>query len=137
MRALFADYKDRAPQYVTTQERPYYPDYLEDARALYRDVFARFGALLHEAGSSADLLLKIHEQPSDIRIQLLRCFRKYVSPVTSVEMLKVKAKVDAVIADFGGTFRSLEEVVSGFAKRALDDEALAAVLWEHHDRGTP
>jgi hypothetical protein len=31
----------------------------------------------------------------------------------------------------------LDEVKSGFKKRAQDDEALAAVLWEHHDRGTP
>jgi hypothetical protein len=137
MRALFGDYKNRAAEYVSTQDRPYYPDYLEDARILYRDVFAQFGALLHVADSSADLLLKIHEQPSDARIQLLRCFRKYVSPITSVEMLKVKAKVTDVISGFGATFRPLKEVVSGFKRRAHDDEALAAVLWEHHDRGTP
>lgn len=137
MRALFGDYKNQAPQYVTTQDRPYYPDYLEDARVLYRDVFVQFGELLHVADSSADLLLKIHERTGDARIQLLRCFRKYVSPVTSVEMLKVKAKVTAVISAFGATFRPLEEVIGGFADRAIDDEALAAVLWEHHDRGTP
>ena len=137
MRALFGNYKNRAAQYVTTQDRPYYPDYLEDARILYGDVFAQFGALLHVVDSSADLLLKIHEQPGDARIQLLRCFRKYVSPMTSVEMLKVKTKVAEVISGFGATFRPIKEVISGFNRRARDDEALAAVLWEHHDRGTP
>lgn len=137
MRKLFADYKNRATQYITTQDRPYYPDYLEDARGLYRDVFAQFGSLLNAVKSSTDLLLKIQEQSGDLRIQLLRCFRKYVSPMTSVEMLKVKAKVASVISDFGGSFRPLDEVKSGFNDRAPDDEALAAVLWEHHDRGTP
>ncbi len=137
MRKLFGEYKNRAARYITTQDRPYYPDYLEDARGLYRDVFAKFGSLLNVASSSTDLLLKIQEQSADLRIQLLRCFRKYVSPKTSVEMLKIKAKVAAVISDFGGSFRLLDEVKSGFNKRAPDDEALAAVLWEHHDRGTP
>lgn len=137
MRKLFGDYKSRAAKYITTQDRPYYPDYLEDARVLYREVFMEFGVLLNAVSSSSDLLLKIHEQSGDRRIQLLRCFRKYVSPMTSVEMLKVKAKVPAVISDFGVSFRALDEVRSGYSNRALDDEALAAVLWEHHDRGTP
>lgn len=137
MRALFGDYKDRAPKFVTTQERPYYPDYLDQALVLYRGVFSQFKALLNVADSSADLLHKIQSQAGDERIQLLRCFRKYVSPMTSVEMLKVKAKTKQVIEGFGGTFRSLDEVKVRFSGRPLDDEALAAVLWEHHDRGTP
>lgn len=137
MRALFGDYKDRAPKFVTTQERPYYPDYLDQALVLYRGVFSQFKALLNVADSSADLLHKIQSQAGDERIQLLRCFRKYVSPMTSVEMLKVKAKTTQVIEGFGGTFRPLDEVNVRFSGRPLDDEALAAVLWEHHDRGTP
>jgi hypothetical protein len=137
MRALFGDYKSRAAHYITTQDRPYYPDYLEDARALYRDVFAKFGILLQSATSSTDLLIKIQEESGDARIQLLRCFRKYVSPMTSVEMLKVKNRASSVIADFGDSFREIEEVKAGFNGRRSDDEALAAVLWEHHDRGTP
>lgn len=137
MRKLFGDYKSQAAKYITTQDRPYYPDYLEDARILYRDVFKEFGSLLNSVGSSSELLLKIHEQSGDLRIQLLRCFRKYVSPMTSVEMLKVKAKVSSVISDFGHSFRALNDVKSGYGQRAIDDEALAAVLWEHHDRGTP
>ncbi len=137
MRRLFGDYKSQAAKYVTTQDRPYYPDYLEDARLLYHEVFKEFGLLLNSVRSSSELLQKIHERSGDMRVQLLRCFRKYVSPMTSVEMLKVKTKVPSVISDFGSSFRSLEEVRTGYGKRAVDDEALAAVLWEHHDRGTP
>jgi hypothetical protein len=137
MKPVFGDYKSRAAQYITTQNRPYYPDYLDDAKALYQDVFREFGALLDSVGSSSELLRTIQDQPSDLRIQLLRCFRKYVSPMTSVEMLKVKAKVDIVISDFGSSFRTLDEVKNGYASRETEDEALAAVLWEHHDRGAP
>lgn len=134
---LFGDYKTEASDYVTSQERPFYPDYLEDAKTLYADVFTSFGKMLKEASSSADLLKIINLQPGDVRIQLLRCFRKYVSPMTSVEMLKVKAKQQVVIDTFGHSFRGLKDVRTAFSARPNDDEALAAVLWEHHDRGTP
>lgn len=134
---LFGDYKSSASQYITSQERPYFPDYLEDAKSLYQHIFARFGELLGTSASSTDLLMNIHQESGDMRIQLLRCFRKYVSPMTSVEMLKIKAKVPQVIDGFGDSFRQLEEVRNKFSGRPIDDEALAAVLWEHHDRGTP
>jgi hypothetical protein len=136
-RRLFGDYKSQASEYITSQARPYYPDYLEDAKGLYRHVFVRFGELLEAAESSRDLLIRIHAQAGEMRIQLLRCFRKYVSPMTSVEMLKVKAKAQQVVDGFGETFRDIQEVRAKFAARANDDEALAAVFWEHHDRGTP
>jgi hypothetical protein len=133
----FGDYKSKASAYITSQDRPYYPDYLEDAKRLYADVFASFGQLLEASKSSTDLLRRIHSQPGELRIQLLRCFRKYVSPMTSVEMLKVKTKEQIVVDTFGHSFRDLREVRASFLPRANDDEALAAVLWEHHDRGTP
>ena len=136
-RKLFGDYKSAASDYISTQARPYYPDYLLDAKKLYEHVFKLFGELLKVSKTSENLLEIIHDEAGDVRIQLLRCFRKYVSPTTSVEMLKVKAKTKQVIATFGATFRPLDEVRIGFGTRAFDDEALAAVLWEHHDRGTP
>ena len=137
MRKLFGEYKPGAAKYITTQDRPYYPDYLEDAQVLYRHVFEAFGILLNAVSSSSELLIKIHDEPGELRIQLLRCFRKYVSPNTAVEMLKVKAKMPEVVAEFGASFRPLDEVRSRFGTRSVGDEALAAVLWEHHDRGRP
>lgn len=133
----FGDYKPVAHEYISSQERPFYPDYLQDAVFLYKDVFILFSALVEKSGSSADLLRRIHEQQGDVRIQLLRVFRKYVSPQTSVEMLKVKSKVEDTISSFGGTFRDLAEVRNRLELRDQPDEALAAVFWEHHDRGTP
>lgn len=133
----FRDYKSTAISYLTSQDRPFYPDYLVDAKHLYENVFKAFGEVLAGATSSIDLLLRISDLSGNLRIQLLRCFRKYVSPMTSVEMLKVKSSLPAVIENFGASFRPIEQVRVAYAARPEDDEALAAVLWEHHDRGTP
>lgn len=133
----FSNYKSRAATQITSQERPYYPDYLEDAKDLYEHVFEAFGEVLQSAESSEDLLTRISALTGDLRIQLLRCFRKYVSPMTSVEMLKVKSKLPEVIENFGASFRAIEQVRIAYDGRPANDEALAAVLWEHHDRGTP
>ena len=137
VRKLFGDYKKKASQYITSQERPFYPDYLADAVGLYKDVFKRFSELCKDAKSSEDLLRTIHCESGDTHKQLLRAFRKYVSPQTSVEMLKVKASLESVIANFGSTFRPIGLVCNRLCTRPLADEALAAVFWEHHDRGTP
>ena len=134
---LFQDYKIEASKYITSQERPFYPDYLKDAVLLYKDIFGQFRELVFQAGSSVQLLELIQQEIGENRIQLLRCFRKYVSPMTSVEMLKVKSKTAGVIADFGESFREIELVRIRLNERDEYDESLAAVFWEHHDRGTP
>lgn len=70
-----------------------------------------------------------------MRIQLTRVFRKYVSPNTSVEMLKKKSKAKWICQEFGRGFRSIVEVQRAFLSRPLPDEALCAILWEYKDRG--
>src|SRR5438045_3533314 len=97
---LFADYHPVAAQYITSQDRPFYPDYLSDAVNLYDTDIRLFESLANAAGSAEELLSKIHDESGNTRIQLLRIFRKYVSPMTSVEMLKVKAKLPEVIGAF-------------------------------------
>ena len=64
-------------------------------------------------------------------------FRKYISPQTSVEMLKIKGKLKETIINFGPAFRPIDEARKKLIGRPIPDEALAAVFWEHHDRGTP
>lgn len=132
----FGDYESKAADYITVQPREFYPDYLKAAVLLYGDQMVRFGELIEAVSSSADLLRAIMQEPGSDRIQLLRLFRKYVSPDTSVEMLKVKSKTENVIATFGASFRSYGEVLEAFRERNQPDESLAAILWEHHDRGT-
>lgn len=95
-----------------------------------------FKKLLQTSESSERLFLQISEiKPQWMRVQLCRVFRKYVSPETPVEMLKVKSKAKAICEQFGKSFRAIQEVQAAFLSRPLPDEALCAVLWEYKSRG--
>lgn len=131
----FSDYKNRASQYITFIDSAFYPDYLDEARIVYGSVIEQFTELVGIANSSAELLINIAEKPNPSRTQLLRVFRKYVSPDTSVEMLKVKKKIPSIIDDYGHRFRDIEEVRANLASRPNPDEALMAVLMEYKSRG--
>lgn len=131
----FHDYKNLASQYITFVDSEFYPDYLDQALALYGSVLEKFAELAHIANSSANLLINITELKDPLRIQLLRVFRKYASPDTSVEMLKVKKNIPSIIKDYGHRFRDIQEVREKFASRPNPDEALMAILMEYKDRG--
>lgn len=106
----FADYKGAAPNWITLASGEYYPDILESAQELYKPVLVLFGQLLRASESSARLLLLISEIPDGwMRIQLLRVFRKYVSPDLPVEMLKKKRKVQQITEQFGKGFRRINK----------------------------
>lgn len=65
-----------------------------------------FQKLLQTSESSESLFLQIAAVDQVwMRIQLCRVFRKYVSPEIPVEMLKQKAKVQAICEQFGNSFR--------------------------------
>lgn len=131
----FGDYKSRASQYITFIDSEFYPDYLDEAKTIYSSVIEQFAELSHMSTSSADLLIRITEKPNPSRTQLLRVFRKYVSPDTAVEMLKIKKKIPSIIEDYGCRFRGLEEVRANLASRPNPDEALMAILMEYKSRG--
>jgi hypothetical protein len=131
----FSDYKNRASQYITFIDSKFYPDYLDEARTIYSSVIEQFVELADMASSSPDLLTSIAEKPNPSRTQLLRVFRKYISPDTSVEMLKVKKKIPSIIEDYGHRFRDIDEVRSNLASRPNPDEALMAILMEYKSRG--
>lgn len=86
----FADYKPDAANWITMANGEFYPDILSDACELYKPVLVEFGRLVKSSPSLEKLLETISSitKESWMRIQLLRVFRKYVSPDTSVEMLK-------------------------------------------------
>lgn len=131
----FADYRHRASQYVTFIDSAFYPDYLDEARTIYGSVIEQFIELASVADSSSDLLISITEKPNPSRTQLLRVFRKYVSPDTSVEMLKVKRRILSIVKDYGHRFRPLEKVRENLSSRPNPDEALMAILMEYKSRG--
>ncbi len=135
-RKSFADYKQDGHNWITLATGEYYPDILKDACDLYGPVLAMFGRLLRTSESSVRLFMQISEVPSAwMRVQLLRVFRKYVSPETPVEMLKRKTKAKEICDQFGSRFRPIQEVQAGYENRPIPDEALCAVLWEYKDRG--
>lgn len=134
----FGDYQDEAQDWITFVEADYYPDYLEPAKEKYEEDMAEFGKLLDRADSSADILRIINEEWTTTekqRTQLLRIFRRYVSPDTSVEMMKKKNNESMVIDDFGHKFREIEKVRENWNSRPQPDETLAALLDQHSDRG--
>ncbi len=131
----FAEYKTINSQYITFIDSEFYPDYLDEAAIIYGSVIEQFTNLVNTANSSADLLLRITEMPNPSRTQLLGVFRKYVSPDTSVEMLKMKKKIAKIIEDHGNRFRNIEDVKEKLATRPTPDEALIAILMEYKSRG--
>ncbi|MDR1956316.1 MAG: hypothetical protein LBQ30_05630 [Treponema sp.] len=132
----FRDYKSDAANWITLVSGEFYPDILTDACKLYRPILELFGQLLKKFENSKRLLLEIASISEQwMRIQLLRVFRKYVSPNTPVEMLKKKSKVQWICDEFGKYFRPIVEVQKAFESRPMPDEALCAILWEYKDRG--
>lgn len=132
----FGDYKAEGANWITLATGEYYPDILPGARELYKPVLVMFGQILHASESSQALLGSICALREQwMRIQLLRVFRKYVSPPLSVEMLKVKSRLHSICKRFGAGFRPVNEVQAAFTSRPIPDEALCAVLWEYKDRG--
>jgi hypothetical protein len=136
MNASFRDYKSDGANWITLSSGEFYPDILVDACKLYRPVLELFGQLIKTSESSKRLLLEINEISEQwMRTQLMRVFRKYVSPETPVEMLKKKKIADWICDQFGKYFRPIVEVQKAFNLRPIPDEALCAVLWEYKDRG--
>ncbi len=131
----FGEYRDDARRWITIFDTEFYPDTLEAALARYGPVLGAFAQLAEEAPNSADLLRDIQAAPKEVRGQLLRVFRKYVSPDTSVEMLKRVRRTEELIEDFGDRFRPVEQVRLNLAERPSPDEALIALLAEYGERG--
>ena len=135
-RRTFADYWSDAEDWITLTRSAFYPDYLREACYLYEPVLRLFEQLLRSSESSTRLFLTTTEVPQEwMRVQLARVFRKYVSPDTPVEMLKVKRTAVKTCDNFGHRFRKIHEVQKEFKSRPMPDEALCALLWEYKARG--
>lgn len=132
----FAQYKEDAPNWITMIGGEYYPDILPEACELYKPVLITFGNMIKRSESSEALLMQIASvRETWMRVQLCRVFRKYVSPSTPVEMLKIKSKTPMICREYGKDFRTIDRVWAAFNTRPIPDEALCAVLWEYKDRG--
>ncbi len=133
--ARFADFENEGARWITVVESDFYPDYLEDAKGYYAEFIDTFRSEVERSSSSADLLRKLSAYRGSDSTQLMRIFRKYASPSTSVEMLKRKRKIDQVLRDFGPAFRPIDEIKEALESRPMRDEVLSALLWEYRERG--
>jgi hypothetical protein len=133
MSRRFGDFEPDGRNWITLASGEFYPDVLPKACELYAPVIKRFGDLLRRSGSSQRLLVTIARDP--MSTQLMRVFRRYVTPQLPVEMLKKKRIAVATAKDFGSDFRPIEEVQAKFDSRPVPDEPLCALLWEYKDRG--
>lgn len=131
----FSSYKADAFKWITIFDSAFYPDYLDEAKMLYQEPLNCFIELVNKAENSVDLLQMIIEEPNPLRNQVLKIFRRYVSPDTPVEMIKVKNKIPNIIKDFGDRFRDLEDVRKNLNGRPVPDEVLMALLIQPKDRG--
>lgn len=131
----FRDFKETGAKQITMFDSPLYPDFLHTANSIYEPIFEHFQKLLLTSSSSSELLINITKITTTERIQLLRLFRRYVSPNTSVEMLKVKSKIPHIIKEFSYQFRDISIVKEKFDSRPIPDEVLSALLFEQASRG--
>src|SRR5919198_4047706 len=130
----FREFTAEMEKWITFVESDFYPNHLEAAKIKYEPIIKKFGELLVTATDSSGLYNLIMREPSNRRNQLLRIFKKYVSPDISVEMLKRAGKTSGLIQNFGDRFRSIEIVRQRFQLRPILDEALIAVLREYETR---
>lgn len=131
----FRDYKEKMYSQITFIDGEFYPDYLKVAKSVYHHIYEIFKSYCTTANSSAELLKEISKITDSTRIQLLRMFRLFISPDTSVEMLKKKSSIPKIIDDFGSRFRPIDVVREKLSERAVEDETLYAILYEYKDRG--
>lgn len=131
----FRDYAPENQKWISFVDSDFFPDNVLTAQGTYFPLIRRFGEILSSAKDSQQLYLLIMKEPMSRRIQLLRIFRKYVSPDTSVEMLKRSRKAVELVRDFGMRFRAINIVRERFNSRPVPDEALIAILREYEDRG--
>jgi hypothetical protein len=133
---FFAEYETERGRWITVFGGEPYPEGLTAAVEYYGPYCEAFGELLEAATDSCDLLRLVHRETGARHAQIRRVFRRYVAPGLPVELLKQKGRVEEVIRDFGAQFRPIGEVRAAFRGRPRPDETLAALLYEHKDRGS-
>ncbi|PKI12188.1 hypothetical protein CW743_09060 [Staphylococcus shinii] len=129
------DFSNSIAHQLTIFDTPFYPDTLEAAEAMHLPTLEEFKELLDISLDSNDLLIRIAEKKNPMRTQLMRIFKRYVSPDTSVEMLKTKSKIPSIIENFGNRFREISVVREKFDERGINDLVLIALLNEYTSRG--
>ncbi len=103
----------------------------------YHSDIDRFAQMIRDSDSSAALLAKIRS-PSvnkDVRMSLLKMFRRCVSPVLDTEATKKISKIstESLVDNYGYTFKPIEILKQQFAEMDSGAKAALAVLIGEYD----
>ena len=131
----FREYRPSGADWITVMDTEFYPDYIDNLEVQYGAVLERFRELVGEASDSTDLLRRIVAEKAAARIELLKVFNRYVSPPTSVEMLRKVRETEDTIRGFGKDFRDLSIVREKLASRPDSDETLMVTIYLQSKRG--
>jgi len=103
-----------------------------------RDIFL-FANMIADSNSSDELLFEIRRlKNKDVRMTLLKLFRRCVSPVLDTEMTKkiTKIRTEDIIRNYGKSFKDISILKKQF--KSYDEKivyALCALLGEYDSRG--
>lgn len=117
-----------------------FPEILSICNEKYNNDIQLFKHLVNISANSNELLRNIRSQTinKDVRMSLLKIFRRAVSPVLDTEMSK---KIKTVSTEFliksvGHTFKPIETLRIQFNQLSIDQEsALSALIGEYDNRG--
>lgn len=132
----------RYPESVVTAiaSSPTFPEFVEGRFNRYVQYLDLFGDLIRSSNSSADLLDKIRNplvHKADVRMSLLKLFRRCVSTVIDTEKSKkLKIPTSDFVNYYGHTFKDINILKRQFTNMPDKEKyALTSLIGEYDDRG--
>lgn len=130
------------PESVVTAiaSSPTFPEFVEGRFNRYEQYLDLFGDLIRSSNSSADLLDKIRNpvaHKADVRMSLLKLFRRCVSTVIDTEKSKkLKIPTSDFVNYYGHTFKDINILKRQFTNMPDKEKyALTSLIGEYDDRG--
>lgn len=130
------------PESVVTAiaSSPTFPEFVEGRFNRYVQYLDLFGDLIRSSNSSADLLDKIRNplvHKADVRMSLLKLFRRCVSTVIDTEKSKkLKIPTSDFVNYYGHTFKDINLLKRQFTNMPDKEKyALTSLIGEYDDRG--
>lgn len=118
-----------------------FPEFLPQRVNSYQAEIALFSQLIQESDSSAELLERIRTPraySADLRMSLLKLFRRCVSTVCDTEATKkiTKTPTSVFVDNYGDTFKDINVLKQQFRNLSAEHtSALAGLLGEYDNRG--
>lgn len=124
-----------------TENYIYFPETLDGNISKYTDNIHLFSKIISDSNETSDILFAIRDgsYSANVRMSLLKLFRRCVAPVLDTEMTKKIKTVttESLVANYGNTFKDIKTLKSQFSNLDINIlYALCALLGEYDNRGT-